>query len=186
MLSLERWASEGLERSAALETFEQLPPIEPEELKGAWRGTELPTGHPIDGLLRLYGWWGKRFYDAETVAPLLFQRNDALHAVDPARLPLKLALALPHIARTDASIGLFRLALPLLSTRKSKARLRRVEHSGRASAAMIYDDLPIIDHFRRIDGSRALGLMDLRCTLAPYFFLLTRQDQTDGGPELRP
>ena len=39
---------------------------------GRWRGSGLPTGSPLDGLLEAYGWYGKEFLDAETVHPLLF------------------------------------------------------------------------------------------------------------------
>ena len=39
---------------------------------------------------------------------------------------------------------------------------------------MIYDQLPIIDVFRRIDGTTLLGLMDMRALPQPYFFVLTR------------
>lgn len=38
---------------------------------------------------------------------------------------------------------------------------------------MVYDRQPIIDHFRRIDERRILGLMDMR-GVVPYFFLLTK------------
>ncbi|MBU1383567.1 MAG: DUF4334 domain-containing protein [Alphaproteobacteria bacterium] len=172
---LETWAAEGLTTAAALDAFDSLPIVTPEAMIGTWRGGELPTGHPLDGLLAFYGWRGKRFVDAERVDPLLFGREDEVLALDPARLPLGLALALPRIARTDAARGLFRLVQPLISTRAPKARLRSVAHRGLVSAAMIYDDLPIIDHFRQIDADRVLGLMDLRPTPEPFFFLLTRE-----------
>jgi len=172
---LRTWADEGSTTEAAQAVHDDLPVMALDEMPGAWRGTELPTGHPLDGLLALYGWRGKRFRDAETVDPLLFDHKDEAAALDPARLPIDLALALPRIARTDAARGLFRLVLPLIATRKPKARLRMVERRGRVSAAMVYDDLPIIDHFRRVDETRVLGLMDLRQTPAPFFFLLTRE-----------
>ena len=34
---------------------------------GTWHGAEMPTGHPLDGLLAASGWWGKQFVDGETV-----------------------------------------------------------------------------------------------------------------------
>jgi len=174
MAWLEAWSNEGKSPAEALEIFEKLPVVAPSEMIGDWRGNELPTGHPLDGLLEAYGWWGKRFIDADMVDPLLFEHGDRVVAVDPARIPIRLALTLPRIARTDAAVGMFRAALPLLGTRWAKARLRTVEWRGQSSAAMIYDDLPIIDHFRRVDDGRALGLMDLRFTAQPFFFQLTR------------
>ena len=45
---------------------------------------------------------------------------------------------------------------------------------GVATAAMVYDTLPIIDVFRRVTADRVLGLMDLRGLTEPFFFLLDR------------
>jgi hypothetical protein len=61
-------------------------------------------------------------------------------------------------------------------TRKPKARLRSLEHRGVVTAAMVYDALPIIYVFRRVDADTLLGLMDLRGLPAPFFFLLERDD----------
>lgn len=172
---LKTWAEKGLEPEAALDAFDGLPVVAPEEMIGTWRGSELPTGHPLDGLLGLYGWRGKRFEGPERVDPLLFDHHGRAVAVDPARLPLGVALTLRHIARADKTVELFKASLPVLRTRRSKARLRAVEHRGLVSAAMIYDDLPIIDHFRKVDDRRVLGLMDFRRTPRPFFFLLERE-----------
>ncbi len=174
MPRLQQWAEQGWTAEAGLAFFDSLPGVRPEDMTGEWRGTELPSGHPLDGLLASYGWHGKRFTDRDTVDPLLFMDAGAVRAVDPARLPLGLALALPRIARTSAARGLFRLLLPVLATGRPCARLRSMEHRGLISAAMIYDAQPIIDHFRRVDDDRVLGLMDLRLTPEPFFFLLTR------------
>jgi hypothetical protein len=77
-----------------------------------------------------------------------------------------------------AGSGLVRQAFggvrPLMYTDKPKARLRTVEHRGVVTAAMIYDALPIIDVFRRVDDDTMLGLMDLRGLPQPFFFLLRR------------
>ena len=174
MPRLQQWAEQGWTAKAGLAFFDSLAAIRPEDMSGEWRGTELPSGHPLDGLLSTYGWYGKRFNDNDRVDPLLFEDAGAVRAVDPARLPLGLALALPRIARTSAAQGLFRLLLPVLATDRPGARLRSMEHRGLISAAMIYDAQPIIDNFRRVDEERLLGLMDLRLTPEPFFFLLTR------------
>ena len=65
---------------------------------------------------------------------------------------------------------------PLLHTDEPKARLRVVEHRGVATAALVYDALPIIDVFRRVDDATLLGVMDLRGLPRPFFFLLERDD----------
>ena len=80
---------------------------------------------------------------------------------------------LAHLGRlARAAFGGVR---PLLYTDRPKARLRTVEHRGVATAAMVYDALPIIDVFRRVDDDTMLGLMDLRGLPQPFFFLLRRR-----------
>ncbi len=80
---------------------------------GTWHGAELPTGHPLDGLLTASGWWGKQFVDAETVHPLLFPTADgtALWALNPALAfgGLGVATKLPALKRRD-----FAGAIPML------------------------------------------------------------------------
>lgn len=63
-----------------------------------------------------------------------------------------------------------RKASPMLGA----ARLRMVEYRGASTATMIYDDHPVIDHFRKIDDDTALGVMDRKGDVAPLFFRLTR------------
>ena len=96
--------------------------------------------------------------------------------MDPALLPVGLLrdhAGLAHWPMAQAAFGGVR---PLLHTKRPKARLRVMEHRGVATAVMVYDTLPIIDVFRRVDADTALGLMDLRGLPAPFFFLLERDD----------
>src|SRR4051794_32227703 len=60
----------------ALAVFDAAPAVDPEFMLGTWRGAELPTGHPLDGVLAASGWWGKQFLGAEKVHPLLFPTGD--------------------------------------------------------------------------------------------------------------
>lgn len=173
--TLDRWARQGWTVQEALDLFAALSPVSAPEMIGAWRGTGLATGHVLDGLLEAYGWWGKRFVDPDTVDPLLFERGDAVGALDPGRLPLGLAVALPRIVRSSAAVPGFRSLLPRLKTSQPKARLRMTAWGGCASAAMIYDDLPIIDYFRRVDADLMLGLMEFRAAPEPFFFQLARR-----------
>jgi hypothetical protein len=78
------------------------------------------------------------------------------------------------VARSGLARQAFGGIRPLMYTDKPKARLRTVEHRGVATAAMVYDALPIIDVFRRVDADTLLGLMDLRGLPQPFFFLLRR------------
>lgn len=163
----------GCTPAEALALYDELPAVRSADLLGAWRGRELRTGHPMDGLLEASGWWGKRFDSVDAVHPLLF--SDAageIFAVDPRRVPLGLAGKVPVTA-----VERGRRAMPVLrrviGTTTPRARLRDIEHRGLVSAAMIYDHLPIIDHFRAVDEGTLLGVMDLRGA-APYLFVLER------------
>ncbi len=80
------------------------------------------------------------------------------------------SVPVPVVERARAALGVLR---PALRTSKHRARLRSVEHRGVVTAAMVYDHLPIIDFFRRVDADTLLGVMDLRGS-APYYFVLTR------------
>lgn len=169
-----RWRSNALSPSDAEAIFDGLPAVAPEDLFGAWEGQSLPTGHPLDDLLGHLGWWGKRFLDVERVDPLLFERRGVLYAVDPGRLPRTFALQPPAFARRALTRNLFQVALPLLATTAPRARLRSVDRSGISSTAMVYDHLPVIDHFRAVEAGQVMGLMDYRDMPSPFFFLLTR------------
>lgn len=169
------WRKDPLPADQALLRFDGLGAIDPDELTGRWRGSGLHTRHPLDGLLERFAWYGKAFETSEIVHPLLFKNPKGnIYAVDPARVPLGLALRRPTLARSSLARLLFVLSRGLLRTSSPTARLRKIEHRGVASAAIIYDSQPIIDHIRRIDDGRVLGLMDLRSMPQPFFFLLSR------------
>jgi hypothetical protein len=166
---------------AALALFDGGAPVEPGEILGRWRGSTHPTGHPLDGLLEAYGWYGKDFIDVETVHPLLFVDRFGLpRPVDPAYAPLWLLRRYPGLARTRAARAAFAGVRPLRYTRRAGGRLRPVEHRGVVTAAMIYDALPIVDVFRRLDGDTLLGLTDVRGFPQPFFFLLERDLDREG------
>ncbi|MFG2225161.1 DUF4334 domain-containing protein [Streptomyces sp. NPDC048644] len=54
------------------------------------------------------------------------------------------------------------------------ATLREVVHRGKQSAAMVYDQLPIIDHFRRLTDDVLLCVMDKKGDPEDFVFHLTR------------
>ena len=45
----------------ALALFDNSPPASLEFMKGRWKGYEIYTNHPMDGLLEVTGWYGKLF-----------------------------------------------------------------------------------------------------------------------------
>ncbi len=175
-LWLQKWRREGTYPAAALARFDGLEGVAVDAMLGRWRGKSLPTGHPLDGLLEALGWWGKAFEAPDRVHPLLFRRGSGDPvALEPALMPVGLAFKAPGLARHWAVRRAFEAALPVLATRRHAARLECLTFRGKVSAAMVYARQPIIDHFRRIDDDRVLGLMAVAGRRAPpFFFLLSR------------
>lgn len=176
-------APSTFESASAL--FDAAPAVSAEAMIGLWRGAELPTGHPMDGNLERSGWWGKQFVDAETVHPLLFPTGDgtALWPMNPALAFTGLgASKLPGFDRMPVARSITAMR-PVLAARGPKARLRTARYRGVDTATMVYDQLPINDMFRRLDGGSidepvgaVLGAMDMRGFTRPYFFVLRRDD----------
>lgn len=162
----------GVEQADAVAAFDRLKPVAIRALMGRWRGVGLATGHPLDGVLEACGWYGKRFDGADAAFPLLFGAGGAV-AIDPARLPLRLAPSLWRHARPLLPWA-FRALRPALATRRPSARLRLVVTRGKLGAAMIYDTQPVIDAFRQVEPGCLLGMMDCRWFDAPLFFVLRR------------
>ncbi|MEU1209405.1 DUF4334 domain-containing protein [Nocardia sp. NPDC005825] len=164
---------------AAMTLFDDLPAIRSDDIRGTWVGRELATGHPSDGLLSASGWYGKQFDGPDSVHPLLFRNADGqVWISEPRRIPLKLAGRVPARSVESLRRRVGGLAEPAFKTKKYRARIRDLEHRGVMTAAMIYDGLPIIDIFRRVDDDTVLGLMDQRDVDQPYFFVLTRKAGT--------
>ncbi|CAI1555546.1 DUF4334 domain-containing protein [Serratia quinivorans] len=146
----------------AFQIFDSFSIVQPEEIFGNWKGSELISGHPADGSLTATGWFGKRFTDVETVDPLLFYTHDGgVFAADPIKLRSGGGSQQKAADRQQE-----------IETNQPTARLRLVNYRGKTSAAMIYDQLPIIDHFRRVDAETILGAMDARNDMFTYFFVL--------------
>ncbi len=165
-------------RAAALEYYDGLPAVTCEELLGSWRGSGLPTGHPLDGLLERFGWYGKRFDGVDAAHPLLVTtRAGRLVAIDPRWVPLGLVVRRPGLAHLPVAVPVFRVVRSLLVTRQPRARLRMTAYRGVVTATMCYDALPIHDAFRRVDATTLLGAMDLRGSAHPFLFVLTREQR---------
>jgi hypothetical protein len=164
----------GCSDAEAQAFFDTLPPIAAERIFGRWRGSEIPTGHPLNGLLASFGWYGKEFVDLETVHPLLFEDDSGeIFTVDPRKVPMDLA---PHVPKHAGVVGRRMLSLvrSVVGTSKPRARLRNLEFRGKVSAAMIYDHLPVQDMFRHVDETTLLGVMDRRDDSRFLYFVLRR------------
>lgn len=157
--------------------FDSLEPASAEFMIGSWKGAGLNTGHPMDGLLEAFGWHGKRFESTENVHPLVYAVDGGrLMTLEPQRVFAGMGLnRVPGLAKAGITARAFRLAMPLMSTTKPAARLRIMEYRGQSTATMVYDRLPINDHFVRVDDDTVLGVMDLRGLRKPFWFSLKRE-----------
>lgn len=171
----------GTSVTDALALFDALPAVSVPDMLGRWKGSGLTTGNPLDGLLEAYHWHGKRFDPPDDAQPLIFADRQGLFSVNPAGLPLTTllrwgqSLSDQRLARTVGRI------LRLRQTSRPTARLRMMEFRGVVTGTMIYDALPINDHFRTAGPDTLLGAMDLRGLDAPFFFVLRRETTDDNG-----
>jgi hypothetical protein len=159
----------------ALALFDSLEVADTNFMLGSWKGTGFPTRHPMDGLLEICHWYGKRFDSPDDVHPLVFTTlSGGKVCLNPARMSMGLLNHVP-VPRWAALGRLFQLVMPLMVTRRSRARLRLTEYRGKVSATMIYDALPVNDVFRKVDKDTLLGIMDMKGMEQPFFFVLRRE-----------
>ncbi|WP_368489217.1 DUF4334 domain-containing protein [Clostridium sp. BJN0013] len=165
---------ETISQEDAFAFYDSLEPVIPDEMWGLWKGSEMKTGHPFEGLLKAAGWYGKRFVNSEEVYPLIFEKqNGKLYAGNPTLIPITLPFdKIPHRIVNLA----MKVVVPILSTNKSSARLREVNYRGKVTSAMVYDTKGIIDIFRKVDDNTLMGIMDIKGikTDKSYFFILDR------------
>lgn len=165
----------GATVARALDTFDSLSPIQTDFMLGRWFGWEIKTGHPLEGLLDALGWYGKAFDSIDEVQPLLVKgANGDIFPVAPTPFILRVSYQLP-LVKAPFMRPANRLFAKLLRTRHTQARLRLVAFRGQPSATMIYDHVPIHDHFRMVDERTVLGIMDYKQVPQPYFFMLQRE-----------
>ncbi|MBV9845546.1 MAG: DUF4334 domain-containing protein [Kutzneria sp.] len=129
----------------------QLTPVRAEALLGRWKGGDFATGHPLRALLVLSGWCGKHFDALDDAKPLMCQAADG-----------------SLFSNVDLANG-------------GEASLWNVEFRGEVTAALVYDTVPVVDHFKRVDEETLLGVTSGKGTLPivhnghPYYFWLERQ-----------
>ena len=159
-----------------LALFDSLPPVSTEALRGRWRGSGLPSGHPMDGLLERFGWYGKEFNGPEDVQPLLCKgRSGKIFGLNPAFVPMGLVSRHVGLFHNRIAQAAFALSARAAETTRPTARLRMTEFRGVVTATMIYDCLPIQDVFRAAAHDVLLGVMDLRGMAQSFFFVLRRE-----------
>lgn len=158
-----------------LEFFDSLPPAPVEYMLGSWHGSGVPTGNPLDGMLEAAGWHGKRYHSTDDAHPLVMEGSRGLYSLNPALVPMTLMARMSSLVTQPPVAAVARRLMPLLSTKRPAARLRMVEYRGVVTGTMIYDALPINDHFRAVDEDTLLGAMDFRGMESPFMFVLRRE-----------
>ncbi|TGK79136.1 DUF4334 domain-containing protein [Leptospira noumeaensis] len=154
--------------------FDALETVSIEDMFGRWHGSGFHTGHTMDGALETFNWYGKEFVDADNVHPLVFKSfGKTLFKVNPSIMPVRLATLVPTTNLWPLRY-VFLLVRFLFQTSKSKARVRRIEFRGKLTAAMIYDNLPIHDVFKKVNQDTMFGCMDYKGMKQPFFFVLER------------
>ena len=161
----------------ALAHFDSLPAYDERDLRGQWRGREVYTDHPLDGVLSKVAWYGKQFDDAERVHPLLVRDSGGVvYPMNPRLIRMPMLTNPPPAPDilSDIAPKLMWLMRPAVRTSTPGARLDTVDYRGVPTVAMHYLDKPVTDVFRKLNDDTVLGLMDYRGMPRPYFFVLRR------------
>lgn len=178
----------GVTQKEAFVIFDSLETVNKQFMIGKWRGSECKTGHIMDGMLSIAPWYGKLFISSEAVHPLVFtDREGKKYCVDPRKVfriinntvTMKLLAGLTRKLNPVRKFDSHKLDLVFKSfkTYRPKARLREIKYRGKITAAMIYDELAIIDIFKKIDNDTIIGVMDIkgRYGTKGYFFIMNRE-----------
>jgi hypothetical protein len=127
-----------------------LTPVGVEEVLGAWRGGDFATGHPASAVLTQVRWHGKTFHSALDAQPLICVGEDG-----------------ERYSNLKAGGG-------------GEASLWPVEFRGETTATMVYDRMPVLDHFKKVDDDTLMGIMNGKLESAfgisdLYYFWLERE-----------
>lgn len=138
--------------------YNRLGPIDPKFLIGDWTGGDLDTGHAAQRALRDLKWAGKCFHSNDDVDPIMVydDQNNRVWNKDFGHAIVNSASPSHRIVKSA-----------------NAKKLREVKYRSVVSTAMIYDQFPIIDHFRYVDNDTVAGAMDTKQygTEVHYFFL---------------
>lgn len=135
--------------SELLTLFDALPPLDPETLLGEWSTGGFNTGHPVHGWLRAINWVGITFRSAEDVEPI--------------------------VVATTIRDGEGRARRKWLEE-WGNGEVIEAKYRGVVSAALVCDNHPVIDHFRKVSDTVVLGIMSAKMyrDIGLFFFYLVR------------
>ena len=136
----------------AADFYDSLPAFPIENIYGRWKGREMATGHPFDGVLTATKWYGKYFEDSENSYPLMYQKkNKEFFFVDPNYLPLEIVQS---FSRSFIAF-LFPLLLPFICTK------------------------PVIDYFKMVDETTIFAASEMKWNPSLLqFFALYKDENT--------
>jgi hypothetical protein len=112
------------------EVWAALETVRVEEILGEWRGSYFDTGHSGSATLEQIRWYGKRLNSPLDVQPVVCTDDDG------------------NLYSNAAVAG------------GGEASLWMIEFRGEVTATMVYDALPIFDHFKRVDETTLFGIMN--------------------------
>lgn len=110
--------------------WSELSPVTVEAVLGHWRGGDFATGHPAGDVLTRIGWHGKRFDGPLDATPIVCRGEDG-----------------QLVANSAAAGG-------------GAASLWEVGFRGEVTATMVYDKMPVFDHFKAVDADTLVGVMN--------------------------
>jgi hypothetical protein len=127
-----------------------LRPVTVDEVLGRWRGGDFATGHVASTVLEKVRWHGKWFDGPLDATPLVCRGEDG-----------------ELYSNVDAGGG-------------GEASLWEVAFRGEVTATMVYDRMPVLDHFKAVDDATLMGIMNgkLAGTFGVddlYYFWLERE-----------
>lgn len=108
----------------------ELTPVRSEAILGPWRGGDFATGHVVHAALDQLKWHGKRFETVERALPLICRGEDG-----------------ELYSNTDAAGG-------------GEASLWDIGFRGEVTATMVYDRQAVFDHFKAVDDTTLMGIMN--------------------------
>ncbi|MFA6298605.1 MAG: DUF4334 domain-containing protein [Nocardioides sp.] len=107
-----------------------LRPVTVDEVLGAWRGGDFATGHIASTVLQKVRWHGKVFTGPLDAQPLVCRDADG-----------------ELYSNLEAGGG-------------GEASLWEVVFRGESTATMVYDKMPVLDHFKQVDDATLMGIMN--------------------------
>lgn len=157
--------------------FDSLQPFDMANLRGKWEGVDLDTNHHLNLLLTYCDWYGKDFIDEQNVDGLIFREkltSDRCFRVDPKLFPIGTRFFPNHyITRV-----VFTFISKFIQTQKSTAKLEMIEYRGKRSASVVYNDIKMVDYYRKIDSRTILGVIESKAYKDPFFYVLQKDENS--------